>query len=59
MDLSVSPKDEICFLRMCHHISNAVYRTSLSRRKQEPVFGLDGPRSLKSLVFTSLLELLS
>ena len=26
MDSSVSPKDEIWFLRVCHHISNAVYR---------------------------------
>jgi hypothetical protein len=25
MDTSVSPKDEICFLRVCHHISKAVY----------------------------------
>jgi len=25
MDSSVSPKDEIWFLRMFHHISNAVY----------------------------------
>jgi hypothetical protein len=25
MDSSVSPKDEIWFLHMCHHISNAVY----------------------------------
>jgi hypothetical protein len=25
MDSSVSPKDEIWFLRLCHHISNAVY----------------------------------
>jgi len=25
MDLSVSPKDEILFLRVCHHISNTVY----------------------------------
>jgi len=25
MDSSVSPEDEIWFLRMCHHISNAVY----------------------------------
>jgi len=24
MDSSVSPKDEIWFLRVCHHISNAV-----------------------------------
>jgi len=25
MDSSVSQKDEIWFLRVCHHISNAVY----------------------------------
>jgi hypothetical protein len=25
MDASVSPKDEIWFRRVCHHISNAVY----------------------------------
>ena len=25
MDLSVSAKDEIWFLRMCHHVSNTVY----------------------------------
>jgi hypothetical protein len=25
MDSSVSPKDETWFLRVCHHISNAVY----------------------------------
>ena len=28
MDSSVSPKDEIWFLRVCHHISNAVYLPS-------------------------------
>ena len=27
MDSSFSPKDEIWFLRVCHHISNAVYRS--------------------------------
>ena len=27
MDSSVSPKDEIWFLCLCHHISNAVYHT--------------------------------
>jgi len=27
MDSSISPKDEIWFLRVCHHISNAVYLT--------------------------------
>ena len=26
MDSSVSPKDENWFLRVCHHISNAVYQ---------------------------------
>jgi hypothetical protein len=25
MESSISPKDEIRFLRECHHISNAVY----------------------------------
>jgi len=25
MDSSVSPKDEIWFMSVCHHISNAVY----------------------------------
>jgi len=28
MDSSVSPKDEIWSLRVCHHISNAVYHTN-------------------------------
>jgi hypothetical protein len=31
MDSSVSPKDEIWFLRVCHHISNAVYAFSCLR----------------------------
>ena len=30
MDSSVSPKDEIWFLRVCDHISNAVYTIFLS-----------------------------
>jgi hypothetical protein len=30
MDSSVSPKDEIWFLRVCHHISNAAYLGSNS-----------------------------
>jgi hypothetical protein len=30
MDSSVSPKDETSFLLVCHHISNAVYRPSIS-----------------------------
>ena len=29
MDSSVSPKDEIWFLRVCHHTSNAVYHCNL------------------------------
>ena len=29
MDSSFSPKDEIWFLRVCHHISNAVYNLSI------------------------------
>ena len=35
MDSSVSAKDEIWFLRVCHHISNAVYRI-LAVRDQSP-----------------------
>ena len=31
MDSSVSPKDDIWFLRVCHHISNAVYWRIRSR----------------------------
>ena len=31
-DSSVSPKDEIWFLCVCHHISNAVYRFAARRR---------------------------
>jgi len=31
MDSSVSPKDEIWFLRVCHHISNAVYHKIIQR----------------------------
>jgi len=30
MDSSVLPKDEILFLRMCHHISKAVYIMQMS-----------------------------
>ena len=29
MDSSVSAKDGICFLRVCHHIANAVYQVTL------------------------------
>jgi len=31
MDSSVSKKDEILFLRVCHHISNAVYKSHSNR----------------------------
>jgi len=39
MDSSVSPKDEIWFLRVCHHISNAVYLVPLSPKHlpQHPI----------------------
>jgi len=37
MDSSVSPKDEIWFLRVCHHISNAVYHKSSSHISQRVV----------------------
>ena len=32
MDSSVLPEDEIWFLRVCHHISNAVYQWSINFR---------------------------
>jgi len=43
MDSYVSPKDEIWFLRVCHHISNAVhqelhFRDCHSNRNHEVVF---------------------
>ena len=38
MDSSVSPKDEIWFLRVCHHISNAVY----TRRPVRPYISKKG-----------------
>ena len=34
MDSSVSPKGEIWFLRMCRHISNAVYHVRTTARDQ-------------------------
>ena len=35
MDSSVSPKDEIWFLRVCHHISNTVYQTRRSHHSED------------------------
>jgi len=35
MDSSVSPKDEIWFVRMCHHISDAVYHYTLRNNPEE------------------------
>ena len=40
MDSSVSPKDEIWFLRVCHHIPNAVY-SSDEEEKQYSLRALD------------------
>jgi hypothetical protein len=37
MDSPVSPKDEIWFLRVCHHISNTVYH--LGDRVKEDEMG--------------------
>ena len=34
MDSSFSPKDELWFLRVCHHISNAVYHIGNTSAKQ-------------------------
>jgi hypothetical protein len=35
MDSSVLPKDEIWFLRVCHHISNAVYLPGVGGGEQK------------------------
>jgi hypothetical protein len=34
MDSSVAPKDEIWFLRVCHHVSNAVYILFTGKQRQ-------------------------
>ena len=39
MDSSVSPKDEIWFLRVCLHISNAVYKELMLRAIAVPAVG--------------------
>jgi len=50
MDSSISPKDEIWFLRMCHHISNAVCRSGVcfeeprSSKKNIRTVGVRRPR---------------
>ena len=41
MDLSVSLKDQIWFLHMCHHVSNVLYLTLTGQR---PIFD---PRSVR------------
>jgi len=41
MDSSVSPKDEIWFLRVCHHISTALYQQSLTLNVYMLVFSLN------------------
>ena len=43
MDSSVSPKDEIWFLRVCHHISNAVYLAQIFVSLKSLVFPLVSP----------------
>jgi hypothetical protein len=35
MDSSVSPKDESWFMRVCHHISNAVYKKRPVTREED------------------------
>jgi hypothetical protein len=37
MDSSVSPKDEIWFLRVCHHISNALYHQKITTAPYEVI----------------------
>jgi len=35
MDSSVSPRDEIWFLRVCHHISDGFYMPGVGGEEQE------------------------
>jgi len=39
MDSSILPKDEIWFLRVCHHISNAVYESTYTSRTKRLFVG--------------------
>jgi hypothetical protein len=39
MDSSVSTKDEIWFLRVCHHVSNALY-TCVASRSVPRLYGM-------------------
>jgi hypothetical protein len=55
MESSVLPKDEIWFLRLCHHISNAVYLPGVGggnkkEREHLEVVVVDG-RSILKLIF--------
>jgi len=44
MDSSVSLQDEIWFLRVCHHISNAVitymFKLGLTQQQDRPLYGV-------------------
>jgi hypothetical protein len=51
MDSSVSPKDEIWFLLVCHHISNAVYPHSAE--EENLCASLTTPRIKRTLTGTS------
>jgi len=61
MDSSVSPKDEIWFLRVCHYISNAVYNTIYTSTKNSRKRIFEGrtswwlrPRFKRNAAFYSL-----
>ena len=49
MDSPVSPKDEIWFLRVCHHISNAVYCSTHAKYRRWMGKGDQRPALLKPL----------
>jgi hypothetical protein len=42
LDSSVSPRDEIWFLRLCHHISYVVCQWSLGSWEQSSILGIEG-----------------
>jgi hypothetical protein len=49
MDSSVSPKEDICFLRVCHHVSNAVYNPIIIGYLRKVWYGVNISKESKTL----------
>ena len=52
MDSSLAPRDEIWFLRVCHHISNAFYikASRMGKNTEVPVFNFCRPAASENCV---------